>query len=174
MKRPRFWSVLAVLSFFPFCSEALAGVCACNADVNDNGSINTIDGGTVFTCAGGGTCGGCVNSCDVDCSGEVDFTDFSMVYCQQLGGGPACCEMETGACSGLPANHNGGCADYHEAVCAQYEGTTYHGDNTSCINGQPVEIPAASAWGLTALGILLLIAATLTLRPAMGAHPYPR
>ncbi len=127
------WMALALVVTQPV---AHAGECPCNADVNNNGARDVVDGGIVSNCAnngGGMDCPNCVNSCDVDCNGTVDRTDFSMVYCQQILGVDAdCCNLPVGACTGLAESVHGWCAMYHEAVCAEYSSSTYHGDDVSC------------------------------------------
>jgi hypothetical protein len=139
-------------------ASALAGGCACNPDVNNSGSVTLVDTAAVFDCARGFSCAGCINSCDIDCSGTVDMTDVSMAYC----GSSACCNQPVGACTGMSNEDFGECAVFHESTCSGTSGT-YHGDGTICVNGQPVEVPAASTWALLILTLSTTIAATVIL-----------
>ncbi|MDO8632007.1 MAG: hypothetical protein Q7R41_16100, partial [Phycisphaerales bacterium] len=116
-----------------------------------------------------GLCGQCVNSCDVDCDGDVDYYDAGVVACA-FDGFSNCCTKADGACTG--ANNGVGgplCVVTTDNYCTLFTGT-WHGDLTICQGDNAIDIPAASTWSLVALAISVLIASTIILRnrnPAM-------
>lgn len=146
--------------------EARAG-CDCNADVTNNGVVNVIDAAEIADCAGIDDCAGCVNSCDVNCDGDVDWSDFGAHWCEFEMQPGDCCNKPEGACT--PGNNSifGTCIVTQETACTGgTNGGTWHGPNTVCSNGQPIEVPAASSWGLLALTIAVLIGGTLLIGTA--------
>ncbi len=85
---------------------AQAGVCPCDADVDNNGVVDLIDGACIATCRDG-DCTCCISSCDVNCDGVVDANDIgddpindpSAWQCRFTGGSvETCCPPPTGAC----------------------------------------------------------------------------
>ena len=118
-------------------SAANAGVCPCAGDVNNDGSVNGLDGVCIAECKDG-DCSCCLSSCDVNCDGVVDagdagdeiLNDDSTWLCLFLGAAPEYC------CS----------TDFQ--------------DTLSRVDG----IPAVSDWGLAILGMLILTAGTLMVR----------
>ena len=70
--------------------------CACDADVDGNGGLEIADVTVVQNCVLG-DCSGCVNTCDVDCDGDIDADDVNTVVCR-FGGDPAdfCCTPHLG------------------------------------------------------------------------------
>jgi len=73
--------------------------CLCNANVDNNGFVNVIDEAIVLDCING-DCDACVNDCDVNCDGSVDWVDMGIVRCQLMGI-LDCCNAATGACLGM-------------------------------------------------------------------------
>jgi hypothetical protein len=147
-------------------AQARAG-CACDGDVNDNGVINILDVAGIVDCVRFNDCDQCVNSCDVNCDGDIDYRDPGAAWCQFLAL-PDCCARPNGACTpGNQANF-GSCIYTQEEFCEGGMlggGSVYHGSNTVCSpSGVPVVIPAASEWGLLALSLSVLIGGTLLLR----------
>lgn len=148
--------------------SAKAG-CSCNADVNNSGGLNVIDVAIIADCADQVTCAPCVNSCDVDCDGDVDFVDVGAAWCA-FQANPNCCALPDGACThentNLPA-----CVLTDQDACVDSPGLfegTYHGDNTICLDGEVVQIPAVSEWGLIAFALLTLTGGTLIMRSRVG------
>ncbi len=134
--------------------------CPCNSDVSTLGGsgINVIDVAVVRDCING-ICGQCVNDCDVDCDGDVDYYDAGVVSCA-FQGQMNCCSEPDGACTGA-SNGTPACVNTTDNYCDLFSGT-WHGDESLCANG--VLVPTVSTWGLLALGISILIAATLVLQ----------
>jgi hypothetical protein len=139
------------------------GPCSCNADVSNLGGVgvNIIDVVTTADCARIGSCGGCVNSCDVDCDGDVDYYDAGVVSCA-FQGQSNCCTEPDGACTGA-TNSTPPCVLTTDNYCDVFSGT-YHGDNTICVGNNAVDVPAASTWGLAAMSLGTMIAGTILLR----------
>lgn len=143
--------------------EARAG-CDCNADVNNNGVVNVIDAADIADCARIDDCSGCVNSCDVNCDGDVDWSDFGAMWCEFEMQPGDCCNKPEGACTPGAPVFGGECIVTQQSACVNgTNGGTWHGDNTVCVNNEPVVVPAASSWGLLALTIAVLIGGTLLL-----------
>ena len=142
---------------------ALAGTCPCNADVSDQGSagINVTDVAVTADCARLGSCAQCVNSCDVDCDGDVDYYDAGVVSCA-FQGQSDCCSEPDGACTGAGSS-TPPCVLTTDNYCDLFGGT-YHGDDSICVGNSAVEVPAVSTWGLIALALGTLIAATMIVR----------
>jgi hypothetical protein len=134
--------------------------CACNGDVNNSGSVNASDIAIVKDCISGVNCGSCVNSCDVDCDGDIDYYDVGVVACYHQGQSN-CCSEPDGACTG--AGDTPPCVLTTDNYCS-VAGGTWHGNNSICVGAEAVEIPTVSTWGLLALGISILTAATLVIR----------
>ena len=134
--------------------------CPCNSDVSTLGGsgVNAIDVDVVRDCING-ICGQCVNDCDVDCDGDVDYYDAGVVSCAFQGQSNCCSEPE-GACTGAN-NNTPACVNTTDNYCNVFSGT-WHGDESLCVNG--VLVPTVSTWGLLALGISILIAATLVIQ----------
>ncbi len=72
-------------------SQPPKGDCECNGDVDGNGFLEVADVLVVTDCVNG-DCSGCVNSCDLDCDGDVDVEDAEIATClfAQL---PDCCPL---------------------------------------------------------------------------------
>lgn len=121
-------------SAFPFATmtpgELEVVSCLCNADVNNNGFVNAIDEAIVLDCIHG-NCGGCVNDCDVNCDGAIDWVDMGVVRCKLMGF-LDCCNAATGACLGMNVG-----TDYEPCqvtttmTCSRYLGT-YLGNDSTC------------------------------------------
>lgn len=152
--------------------EARAG-CTCEADATNNGTVNVADAAAIADCARIDDCSECVNSCDVNCDGDVDYSDFGAMWCRfelPPNDPTDCCNQPEGACT--PGNPVfGTCIVTQEGACVN--GTSgagpdgvWHGANTVCVNGEPVEVPAASTWGLLALTLAVLIGGTLLIGAA--------
>jgi hypothetical protein len=154
-------------------NHARAG-CPCQADVNNSGGLNVIDVAIIVDCANQVGCAQCVNSCDVNCDGNVDFVDVGAAWCAfQLN--PNCCSLTDGACT-HSQTHSPSCLVTDQDACTDapgfFEGT-YHGDNTACEGNQVIDRPAASEWGLLALGLLMLIGGCLIMRSRTGCAVSP-
>ena len=148
-----------------------AGDCPCEHDINNDGTIDVNDPLTIATCLDG-DCSGCVNSCDVNCDGTIDLVDFGVSWCQfEVNPGfedfESCCSEPTGACviredtTGIfPA-----CSITLQGVCdffgARIDAGEYLGDGTTLA---ACGIPAVSEWGLVALTLVLVTAATILIR----------
>lgn len=152
-----------------FNSERAEAGCACNPDVNNSGGLNVVDVAIIADCANQLGCAACINSCDVDCDGDVDFVDAGAAWCA-FTASPNCCELPDGACThnepGFPS-----CVVTDQDMCIDTPGLfegTYHGDNTICLDGEVVQIPAVSEWGLAALSLLMLTGGTLIMRSRVG------
>jgi hypothetical protein len=105
--------------------------CTCNGNVNGDGFVNANDEIVVGTCIRQGNCSGCVNTCDVNCDGLIDWVDFGLVRCQ-WNGATDCCERPTGACYDFSyAGSAEFCVTTLPTACTAYGGS-YAGDNTSC------------------------------------------
>jgi len=168
MKRPTLMS-FCLLQVFVFLSppRLLAG-CPCEGDVNDSGSYQVIDTDIVRTCAEGISCSNCVNDCDVDCDGDIDWMDVGAVECYVLGLPADCCAQPSGACTDMDNFPSLDCRLTTLEACEQFAQGTYHGNGTICVDGQAVTVPATSAWGLFALAVSILIFGTLVLRRQPG------
>ncbi len=138
----------------------VAEPCACNSNVDNNDFVNAIDIDIVKNCVTGVNCGLCVNSCDVDCDGDIDYYDAGVVACAHQGQSN-CCSEPDGACTG--ANATPACVLTTDNYCSVASGT-WHGANTICSGNEVIEIPAASTWGLIAMTISLLAVATIVLQ----------
>ncbi len=87
------------------------GNCPCNGDVDNNGITDPNDQFCVQNCAQFGQCLCCVNSCDVNCDGNVTPADAGAIQCLMDGnppniccpkGGEPCCYPQ-GFCQSVPA-----------------------------------------------------------------------
>jgi len=109
-----------------------AVTCPCNANVNNDGFVNGADEDIVLNCING-NCSGCVNDCDVNCDGTVDWVDMGIVRCRIMGQSN-CCNVATGGCTGmnLPPNVYDVCEVTSAATCSRYQGT-YLGNSTTCV-----------------------------------------
>ncbi len=163
--------LLAGISVFGFGTSMSwgAGICPCVTDTDGSGGMDSItDVLTTKDCAEG-DCSSCVNDCDVDCDGDVDYVDMGVVSCSSQGFAN-CCDLPSGACIGadtLPT-----CVVTTEVMCTQniFNGS-YAGDGTICVGDNAVTVPAASGWGLVGLALLLLTVGCLTLRARRGVVP---
>lgn len=151
--------VVAVLAVGSLGPRAASAGCPCNTDVDNINGTNVIDIAVANDCALG-NCAGCVNDCDVNCDGTVDFIDPGVVTCE-FQGFADCCNHPTGACTG--AKNMTPCAVTLVSACDLMQGT-YHGDGTFCDGDNVVNVPAASQWGLASLGLAILVAATVLIR----------
>jgi len=138
--------------------DAVAGPCPCNGDVNNNGSVTALDVAIVKDCITGANCGLCVNSCDLDCDGDIDYYDVGVVACYHQGQ-TNCCTEPDGACTG--ANATPACVLTTDNYCSVASGN-WHGDATTCYGEG--DVPTLSTWGLFALTLSILIAATLLIQ----------
>jgi hypothetical protein len=113
--------------------HAATGTCPCNANVNNDidGFVNGADEDIVLNCING-NCSGCVNDCDVNCDGAVDWVDMGIVRCRIMGQSN-CCSVATGGCTGmnLPPNVYDVCEVTSAATCSRYQGS-YLGNGTTC------------------------------------------
>lgn len=148
-----------------------AGDCPCEHDINNDGTINVNDPLTIATCLNG-DCSGCVNSCDVNCDGTIDLVDFGVSWCQfEVNPGfedfESCCNEPTGACLMPDDRFNifPECSITLQGACefhAEQNGAgEYLGDGTTLA---ACGIPAVSQWGLVALTLVLVTAATILIR----------
>jgi len=151
--------------------------CACNTNVDNNGTLNFLDYAITYDCARLNNCAGCLapDGCDVNCDGTVNFADVAAVHWDFLALPGDACNQPLGACEPtLPGNHPS-CIDTTEQHCedANITAGTFHGDLSMCSNGQPIDIPTLSEWGLVVLSLALLAGATLVLRsrPLATAGP---
>ena len=166
------WLVLGVAAVVVICAAtdrtlAGPGPCACDTDVNNIFGTNPVDVAIVTDCTRLGSCGGCVSSCDVDCDGDVDYYDVGVVACA-FQGAPSPCTAPAGACTGAGINLPP-CILTTEHYCAGFTSGTYHGDGTICVGNNAVDVPAASTWGLVAMSLGTMIAATIVLRKGVRA-----
>jgi|CXWL01.1.fsa_nt_gi hypothetical protein len=161
--------VLSCLILAAWDSVAVAEPCACNSDVSNLGGvgINIIDVAVVRDCING-ICGQCVNSCDVDCDGDVDYYDAGVVSCA-FNGNPNCCAEVDGACTGAN-NATPPCVVTTDDYCSVFSGT-WHSDLSICQGDTAIDIPAASTWGMAALTLSTLIAATIVLQRQRQVRP---
>ena len=117
-----------------FCVESRCPIEAgpCNCDVNDSGQCTISDTLIVLDCVGG-DCSDCINPCDLDCDGDVDLCDASIVTCQVNAGpegDPTCCDtVMCGAC--CLDGEQPECFEARQTECTD-QGGTYRGDDTSC------------------------------------------
>ncbi len=138
-----------------------AGPCACNSDVNNSAGTNVIDIAIVQDCARYGNCAGCVNSCDIDCDGDVDYYDTGVAACA-FEGQTNCCSEPAGTCANTTQGPPGPeCVVTTDNYCSVFAGTWY-ADPNRCVNN--VLVPTVSTWGLLALALGTLIAATLVIQ----------
>ena len=160
-------------------SQAVQAVCPCAGDVNNSGGIvNVVDAVITYDCARIGQCGGCLaaTGCDVNCDGTVDFVDVGAVWWQFMQRPGDACNQPSGACTPTFPGNAPSCVVTYEMAC---EGVspdsfflgTYYGDTSICHNGQPVQVPAVSEWGLLILSLALLSVATLILRLRRSTLP---
>ncbi len=143
--------------------DVRAQPCACNSDVTTLGGsgVNAVDLAVVRDCING-TCGQCNNSsCDVDCDSDVDYYDAGVVACA-FEGQSNCCSEPAGVCvdtqNGPPGPQ---CVITTDNYCNVFDGT-WNPPGALCINNALV--PTVSTWGLLALALGTLIAATLILQ----------
>lgn len=136
------------------CSTPPQDPCLCDGDVNGAAPLNVIDVLAVLDCAED-NCSNCVDSCDVNCDGYVDHVDTGIVTCQFYGLSD-CCNKPSGACVN-PEQVLPPCSTTSEQACDLFGGT-YRGHGTYCVDG--VVVPTMSAWGLLAMVLLTLAAAT--------------
>ncbi|MBI4717799.1 MAG: hypothetical protein HY763_08355 [Planctomycetes bacterium] len=148
-------AVCGLCSLLP--ARALAQGCPCDGDVNNDGPINVIDIATVADCARGVSCSNCVQSCDVNCDGTVDFVDMGAVVCQ-FEARTNCCAEPNGACLGASPAAFDHCIYTSPAACALFSGT-YTADGLEC-----TEVPAVSEWGMVVLVFGTLTIGTLSFR----------
>jgi len=139
------------------CSVPPQDPCLCDGEVNGASPLNVLDIVAIADCAQN-NCGDCVGSCDINCSGLVDYIDMGAAACQ-FRGKFDCCAEPWGACygaQGLPA-----CVVTTFDGCDLLQGT-YQGNNTICTGTQQgTTIPAASTWSLTILALFMATAATV-------------
>lgn len=149
----------------------VAAPCSCNSDVNNShgGAVtNVIDVVIVQDCAKLGNCAGCVNSCDIDCDGDVDYYDAGVAACA-FQGETNCCSEPAGTCANTTQGPPGPeCVVTTDNYCSVFDGTWY-ADPSSCVNNMLV--PAVSTWGLLALTLGTLIAATLVIQRRIQLEP---
>ena len=131
-----------------------AAACPCDGDINDNGVFDTRDLDTLLECISG-ECADCVNSCDVNCDGTIDYVDLGVVHCQYTAG-TECCGEPTGSCF-LDSYLFPDCVITLAGFCEFHVGTFVVND-TTC------GIPTVSQWGLVNLALVLTTAGTLMLR----------
>jgi len=170
MRRSSFLPLVVLASAATITAAHARAGCLCNADVNNSGGVNVLDVAAIADCANQVSCAQCINSCDVDCDGDVDFADYGAAWCAfQMN--PNCCNLPDGACT-HSQTHSPSCVVTDQDACTDQDGIfegTYHGDNTICQGDQVVDIPAASDWGLVALTLLVLIGGTLVMRSTRPA-----
>ena len=155
------------------CTSVVAGPCPCNVDIDGDDPVNIdiLDVTAILACVYEDDCSGCTNSCDVNCDGQTDSLDLSLVIAA-FRGISADCESPppVGACCGFHALlQPTGCALLSEPAClfmTDQFGATYLGDNTSCASDGGC-VPTVSQWGLVSLCLLLLAGATIKLRGAL-------
>ncbi len=106
------------------CSVPPQNPCPCDADVDNNGVVNVLDGACIDVCKNNGTCSCCLSSCDVNCDGVVDagdvgddiLNDPTPWLCQFSGGTPStCCPSPTAVSSPIPPN--GACCNIGNGQC---------------------------------------------------------
>ncbi len=162
--------VVSVAAALAHPHHVVAGPCACNTDVNNShgGTVtNVIDVAIIHDCARIGSCAGCVNDCDVDCDGDVDYYDAGVAACA-FQGQSNCCSEPDGACTGA-SNNTPPCVVTTDNFCNLFTGT-WHGDLSVCAGNEAVNIPAASTWGLIVLAMTLMTASTLLIRRRVTPH----
>lgn len=140
--------------------------CDCDGEVDGEspfGSVDINDITAIIDCASD-DCDRCVESCDVDCNGVVDLIDMGVATCNFYGKSN-CCDEPSGACR--PELLPSPCTVTTPDGCDLLEGV-YAGDGTYCAEG--VVVPTTSAWGLAALVLGLVAAASVILR-ARCARP---
>ncbi len=108
------WTELTLCSAVT-CAVPPQDPCTCDGDVDNNGTVNIVDGVCIMECRNG-DCSCCLSSCDVNCDGVVDMQDIaddvittpSTWLCLFQGGLPevccvdasgACCDTTTGGCT---------------------------------------------------------------------------
>ena len=125
--------------------------CACETDVANDGSSNVSDIFAIVDCANGAGCGSCINSCDVNCDGTVDYADAAAVDCAFMGGS-SCCSQTVGACTGASGLNAGPCEVTTESFCTGFQlNGTYEGDGTICpvilfVDGDATGTGDGSSW----------------------------
>jgi len=100
--------------------------CPCNGDVdNSGGFVNFTDVSIVGNCANNGNCAACVNSCDVNCDGDINSDDIAATVCLVQGQPPTTCCLGAsadGVCIGNPAPPLVACTGEVFPANAQAEG----------------------------------------------------
>jgi len=104
--------------------------CFCNANVNNDGFVSAIDEAIVLDCING-DCSGCVNDCDVNCDGSVDWVDMGIVRCQLMGISD-CCNAATGACLGINLGTDYEPCQVTTTMTCNWFAGTYLGNDTTC------------------------------------------
>ncbi len=104
--------------------------CLCNANVNNDEFVNVVDEAIVLDCING-DCGACVNDCDVNCDGSVDWVDMGIVRCQ-LQGFTNCCNAVTGACLGINVGTDYEPCQVTTTMSCNWFAGTYQGNDTAC------------------------------------------
>ncbi len=149
---------------------AAADPCPCNSDVSNLGGlgVNAVDIAVVRDCING-ICGQCVNSCDVDCDGDVDYYDAGVVSCA-FEGNSNCCAESDGACTNTTSGPPGPpCVVTTDNYCSVFAGT-WHGDLSTCRGDEAIQVPTVSTWGLLTLALSVLTAGTIVVqRRSAGA-----
>ena len=113
------------------------GPCACDCDLDGNGSCALPDVFLLQTCVLGGNCDQCADSCDFNCDGSTDQLDLCSFHYSE--GEPGCAPINVGACIGL-----GSCALSCPEVCQEISGV-FLGVGSDC--DAVAGIPASSDWG---------------------------
>ncbi len=140
--------------------------CPCNAEVNGASPLNVLDVLAILDCAND-DCDQCLENCDIDCNGLVDYIDMGYAACQ-FRGKSNCCVEPSGACLGAQALPS--CAITTRDGCELLEGH-YVGTSTSCLNG--VAIPSTSTWGAAIMALFITTAATLIVRDRARRQDVP-
>ncbi|NOS99438.1 MAG: hypothetical protein HOP29_02300 [Phycisphaerales bacterium] len=144
--------------------DASAG-CPCEPDVNNSGGpITILDVVVILDCVRGVNCAPCVNSCDVNCDGEIDYVDAGVVWCG-FQGDINCCSKPTGVCvieNDVPPDMFPDCFITLQAMCeffATQDDGEYLGDGSQ--NRFCREVPTSTQWGGLVLVLAVLAAGVL-------------
>jgi hypothetical protein len=111
--------------------RADAGPCACNPDLDGDGTIGSGDVSQLNSCMLPGAIG--CDDADLNCDGELDRCDYEIIRCSfGTAPDPACCALRAcGACNGA---FEDGATCWRQApeTCTARMGA-YQGDDTTCL-----------------------------------------
>lgn len=131
--------VLTAISLLLAATQVSSQPCACDADLNHSGLVDSADLAILANCLQGNCTDG-----DINCDGEVNWCDIKAFICQLGGAGggrPECC-ASCGACC-----LDGLCSEGTQAEC-DAAGGSFQGEGTDCpvVNGSIVQEPGGQVF----------------------------